>query len=115
MTDIDTANSAILDALNKVVDRYRRSGAPIVVYTEDNMTVARIASIEFSVTVMVVKGWPASLRFSCKPNNGDIEFEISVEDLSPGDIEELAIQRFRDHMDRLAEKGVHPACDLQRR
>jgi hypothetical protein len=115
MADIDAVNSTILVDLNKIVDGYRRSGAPVAVYSVGNTTVLRIASIEFTVTTMIAEGRPVSLEFSCKPVNGDVEVEIPIEGISLDEIGALVIERFRDHMDRLAEKGVHPACDLHRR
>ena len=114
MTSNDAVNSAILDALNEVVDCFRRSGAPISVHSEGNVTVARIASIEFAVTTRVERGLPKSLGISCKPVDEDVEADIPVEGLATRDIRELVKDRFRDHMDRLAARGVHPAHDLQR-
>lgn len=108
MPTVDEVNSRIHAALCAVVARYRWSGAPRVVYTSGNTTVARIASVEFAVTTVEEDGLPVGVEISHKPDDTGIETRLDATGMTCDEVERAVGLRFEEHLLQLASRGVLP-------
>lgn len=107
----DVLNSAIIDALDKVVVSYRRGGAPVAVITEGSKAIARIASAELEVAVVTEQEKPVLLRMDRRPRHTNITTEIDIRGLAEKEIAQVVLCQFQKHLDQLASEGAHPFCD----
>ncbi len=114
MTSITSANSAILDALNEVVDGYRRSGAPISVHSEGNVVLARIASIEFETIIVTDDEAPVSMLIHRRPVWTDGPTEMDISGWSPLEVGQAAKRQIESHLRQLGMAGLHPIHPVRR-
>lgn len=100
----------IVETLDKVVDRYRIGGAPIVTFTEGDRVVARIASSEFHVLIVSENGPYVVINYDCKPRVSGLVRSFKFTKADTDAIIESIRSTYLLYTSRLAEKGIYPFC-----